>query len=289
MVTTVSVVVPTRDRPAAVERCLDALAGQQLSGCVEIIIVDDGSTDVDGVASVVAQRPLARLVRIDGVGPAAARNAGVRAARGDIICFTDDDCEPAADWVACLVRAIESGTDAVGGATVSGCVDDPFAEASELIVRELQASTHRRLTTRVFIPTNNLACHRSLALAYPFDETYSVAGGEDRAWCARIAAAGFTFALVPDAVVTHRPTLGLRGFWRQHARYGRGAFRFARMNEGREWREPTGFYVGLLRAGLQTGVRCSLLVALAQLATGVGFVTEAIGEWRRPAGHRIRR
>ena len=76
----ISIVVPTRNRPDALERCLLALAAQRDVGYFEIIVVDDGSTDADGVSAVVGSQPLARLVRAGGHGPAAARNAGAAAA-----------------------------------------------------------------------------------------------------------------------------------------------------------------------------------------------------------------
>ena len=271
----VSIVVPTRNRQSALQRCLLALAAQRGIGHLEIIVVDDGSTDAEGVSAVVASQPLSRLVRADGSGPAAARNAGAAAATGTYICFTDDDCEPEPDWAMKLVRSLQAGSDVVGGATVNGRLGDPFVEASELIVRELQGSTHRRLEGKVFIPSNNLACRRRVVLAHPFDERYSAPGGEDRAWCARVAAAGLTLRLEPSAVVAHRPTLDLRRFWQQHVRYGRGAYHFARSTPDRDWREPLPFYVGLLRAGSRTSFRCLLLVLLSQVATTVGYTAAA--------------
>lgn len=271
----VSIVVPTRNRPSALRRCLGALAAQRGVGTVEIVVVDDGSTDAGEISAVVASQPLARLIRTRGAGPAAARNAGAAAATGTYLCFTDDDCDPEPEWAVRLVRSLEAGADVVGGATVNGLPGDPFVETSELIVRELQASTHRRLAGRVFIPSNNLACRRTVVLAHPFDERYSTAGGEDRAWCASVAGAGLTLTLEPSAVVAHRPVLGLGGFWRQHVRYGRAAYHFARTMPDRDWQEPPGFYLGLLGSGMRTGLRCLLLVLLAQVATGVGVVSEA--------------
>ncbi len=282
--TRVSIVVPTKNRPAALERCLKAVAAQKGIGPFEIVVVDDGSADSNGISNLVAAQPLARLLRIHGTGPAAARNAGAQAAIGDVVCFTDDDCEPAEDWALRLLAMLELGADAVGGTTVNGRPGDPFVEASELITRHLQASTQLRLRGRVFIPSNNLACRRSLVLTQPFDERYRTAAAEDRAWCARVAAAGATLALEPSATVAHSPELGLRGFWRQHVRYGRGAFRFARSKPGADWREPPSFYLSLLRAGFSKGLVCASLVLLSQLATGAGFTREALA--RRSRGGR---
>ncbi|MGH2951859.1 MAG: glycosyltransferase family 2 protein, partial [Solirubrobacterales bacterium] len=94
---TVSVVVPTRDRPESLARCLRALAGQEL-GELEIVVVDDGSRDRGTVEAVVARTSRARVIRLPGRGPAAARNVGARAAEGRVVCFTDDDCEADPGW-----------------------------------------------------------------------------------------------------------------------------------------------------------------------------------------------
>jgi mycofactocin glycosyltransferase len=95
--TRVSVVVPTRDRPAALDRCLAALSAQTLDE-LEVVVVDDGSVASADVAAVVARHPRARLIQQAGRGPAAARNAGARASRGSFLCFTDDDCAADRDW-----------------------------------------------------------------------------------------------------------------------------------------------------------------------------------------------
>src|SRR5690349_7715077 len=102
MAARVSVVVPTYKRPELLDRCLDALLGQcyEPSG-YEIVVADDGANcetrrQVECHAQRAACRGLTvRYLPVTGAhGPAAARNAGWRAARGEIIAFTDDDCVP---------------------------------------------------------------------------------------------------------------------------------------------------------------------------------------------------
>jgi glycosyltransferase involved in cell wall biosynthesis len=269
----VSVVVPTRDRPGSLARCLDALSRQSGLRSFEIVVVDDGSDDANTVADVVGLHPGARIVRQGGAGPAAARNRGAREARGDIVCFTDDDCEPAPEWAARLGSAVIDGVDAVGGMTKSD-PRNPFADATETITTYLQRGARRRSGT-FFVPSNNLACRRQLLLELPFDERFPSASGEDRDWCARLAAAGGRIVFDPAAVVFHFPATGLAGFWRQHVRYGRGAYLLARTRSPRLRLQRPRFYVGLIRAGFARGIRCGLLVALAQVATALGFAREA--------------
>ena len=102
----VSVVVPTRDRPSQLDACLAAIEAQTARS-YEVVVVDDGSVDAAAVSAVVARAPHARLVRGGGRGPAAARNLGAAAARGPVLCFTDDDCRPEPGWIEALVAGVD--------------------------------------------------------------------------------------------------------------------------------------------------------------------------------------
>jgi GT2 family glycosyltransferase len=91
-----SVVICSRDRHSELARTLAILpALRSDAGEHEIILVDDGSAppvDADLPTGVM-------LLRTQGLGLASARNVGLNAATGEIVCFTDDDCEPDAGWV----------------------------------------------------------------------------------------------------------------------------------------------------------------------------------------------
>jgi glycosyltransferase involved in cell wall biosynthesis len=93
-----SVVIPTKDRAEALARTLDALEAQQAGDArLEAVVIDNGSSD--GTVEQVRRRmgaalPIRLLEQPDG-GPAAARNAGVAAATGEILLFLGDDTEPA--------------------------------------------------------------------------------------------------------------------------------------------------------------------------------------------------
>lgn len=259
----VTVVVPTRDRPEALARCLAALSAQSAAECLDLVVVDDGSADAGRVAAIVAAAPRGRLVRLEGMGPAAARNAGVRAARGTVVLFTDDDCVPDGAWVEILSAAVRGAPDAVVGG-VTECA--PGAAAT---VRATEAITRVLVSHTPFRATNNVGASRRLLLSCPFDERFPTAAGEDRDWCARVAADGVELRTVSGAVVVHDPAPGLRRFFRQHVRYGRAA----RTLRGRGRREPLSFYAALVAEGARGGFRVGLLVGVAQLATAVGFVS----------------
>jgi GT2 family glycosyltransferase len=94
-----SVVIPTKDRVAALTRTLDALEGQRADGAeLEVLVIDNGSGDgtLDVVRRRAARSPLAlRLLEQPAGGPAAARNAGAARASGEVLLFLGDDTEPA--------------------------------------------------------------------------------------------------------------------------------------------------------------------------------------------------
>jgi glycosyltransferase involved in cell wall biosynthesis len=248
------------------------LKAQTLNDRLEVLVVDDGSDDSRAVASVVAENPQARLLRRDGRGPAAARNAGIRAARGTYICFTDDDCEPRVDWVERLVATLRGGADAVGGRTVGGTTS-ALVRASEL-VSHAPAFVPTRPDLLPFAPSNNLACLADALADVPFDERYGTAAGEDREWCARLLRTGRSLRFEPSAVVIHHQELDLWSFLRQQTRYGRGAFMFRRLGDEPSALEPPAFYADLMRRGFAEGFLAGSFVCLAQLAAATGFSAE---------------
>jgi len=85
----VSAIIPTYNRAQVVGRAIESVQAQSY-GPIEIIVVDDGSTD-DTAIRLGSFGNAIRVVRQRNSGPAAARNAGVRASRGDIVSFLDSD------------------------------------------------------------------------------------------------------------------------------------------------------------------------------------------------------
>jgi glycosyltransferase involved in cell wall biosynthesis len=265
----ISAIVPTRDRPAALARCLGALSAQTVADELEVIVVDDGSLAVEEVSEVVALHRPARLIRRAGGGPAAARNAGAQDARGAVLCFTDDDCTPHQEWAQRLAEALERGADASAGITLSG--GGTLAEASEIVAHAPAAARSGAEGNLPFAPSNNLACTKTVFESIRFDESYPTAAGEDRDWCARLIAAGYVLRLAPDARIVHHQELTLGGFLGQQFRYGNGAYRFRRRSGELRRLESPGFYTELLRRGFSESFGVGLLVSAAQLATAAGF------------------
>jgi glycosyltransferase involved in cell wall biosynthesis len=84
----VSVVVPVYNVAEFLGEALDSLFAQDYEP-FEVVVVDDGSTD--GSGTIARSYPGVRYLRQENQGPAAARNAGIAAARGEIVAFADAD------------------------------------------------------------------------------------------------------------------------------------------------------------------------------------------------------
>jgi mycofactocin system glycosyltransferase len=111
----VTAVVPVRDRPEELRRCLAALA----SRCA-VIVVDDGSEDADATAQI-ARGAGASLLRLDtSQGPAAARNAGLREVATPFVAFVDSDCVVGPDFPARLLDHLADKALAVAAPRIVG-------------------------------------------------------------------------------------------------------------------------------------------------------------------------
>ena len=217
--TPVSVIVCTRNGRGRLGKCL--LAVSQLTGNdFETLVVDDGSND--GTADFVAEKfPWVRLLRMAPGGLSAARNAGAAAARGDILAFTDDDCEPDREWLMRLRRVFADGRFAAAGGPNLPPRPQSWREA--VVGAAPGAPSHVMLDDEEaeHLPGCNLAVTRAAFTAIGgFDPQFHTAG-DDVDFCWRLRAAGFRLGFAPGAFVWHWRRPRLRAFLRQQLGYGR--------------------------------------------------------------------
>lgn len=111
----VSIVISTRNRAAQLSRCLKHVSEIRGHTPWELVVVNNGSTDntADVLDEFARQLPVpVRVVSEPAAGLSRARNAGVKAARGEIVVFTDDDCYVRPDFVDQYRKVFDD--DAVG-------------------------------------------------------------------------------------------------------------------------------------------------------------------------------
>lgn len=241
-----SVIVCTRNGASRIAGCLRAIATME-GGPFETVVVDDGS--VDDTAKIVARDfPSVRLISIPPSGLSAARNTGAEAATGDILAFTDDDCEPDTEWLTRLSRAfLDPSVAAAGGPNLP----PPARTPAEAVIRASPgAPSHVLLddTAAEHLPGCNIAVRKDVFNAVGgFDPVFRTAG-DDVDFCWRLSDAGHRLAFVPGAFVWHWRRPSVRAFLRQQIGYGKAErlllakhpARFGKNGEAR-W---TGFVYG---------------------------------------------
>jgi glycosyltransferase involved in cell wall biosynthesis len=234
-----SVVIPTHERMDVLPEVLDAVESQRGAPPFEVVVVDDGSRDE--TPELLASRRFAvpaRVLRQDNRGPAAARNAGVRAATGRRVAFLGDDTVPTPGWLARHAAAHEErgGGDelAVIGYTRwhPRVRTDPFLE----YINEYGLQFGYRLIDDPedvpfnFFYTSNLSLHRSRLLDHPFDERFPYAAWEDIELSYRLSNEGQRLVYEPRAVALHDHPTDLDRFMMRQEKAGYSAVVFYRLH-----------------------------------------------------------
>jgi glycosyltransferase involved in cell wall biosynthesis len=216
----ISIVVISKDEPALDATLADLAAERgRVAEPTEVVVVDASDGRLDhirdahpGVRWLPFRRPPGVRVSIPHQ-----RNAGVAAAAGDVVVFTDAGCRPYPAWLERLLAPLAAGEDVVAGIATSpggGGLYDTHAA---------RVATAEYLTE---CPTINLAFRRSAFDAVGgFDEGFEYGSDIDFSW--RLADAGFRIRCAPDAVVEHdwgTPGRQLRRGYR----YGRARARLYR-------------------------------------------------------------
>lgn len=195
----ISVVVPARDAAATIGRAVRRIVAQRDAPPFELVVVDNASTDGTGA---IAGEHGARVVRLDdrAGGPGRARNAGVAAARGTHVAFTDADCFPTPGWLAALWAAA-ADAELVAGPVAA----DPTADRGPWD-RTLEYAA----PTPLWATANLLVDRAALEGAGGFDDWVADDAeaprrpfGEDTVTAWRAIRAGARTAWAPDALVEH--------------------------------------------------------------------------------------
>ena len=211
----ISVIIPAYNAARTIGPCLAALRDQAFDKPYEIIVVDDGSTD--GTAEV-ARAAGATIISIPRGRPAAARNAGIRAAQGGIICCTDADCAPQPGWLREL-------TAPFGDPTIMAAKGAYETRQRQLVARFVQLEYEdkydrlRQQPAIDFIDTYSAAYRRDVLLANGgFDVRFDYL--EDQELSFRLAARGCRMVFRETAVVDHRHSATWRAYLRKKAIIG---------------------------------------------------------------------
>ena len=277
-------IIPSLKAGPCLEHCLEALTHQpgNESG-FEVIVVKDGGEKYEAPRRFRASGFPLRVLDQDHKGPAAARNLGLREARGGIILFLDDDSVPAPNWLAAAAEAWDrlSDADGVGGYTRTEPGDSLVCRVNSDLFN-WYLDRHSLSGRRTFLSTCNAGYTKKiLERAGGFDERFKRASGEDRDLAARISRMGGRLELDKNILVDHDRDLTPRSYARKHYHYGRAAVELARMHPDVE-RFSAGdyvnFYASILKKYRGVGRRIAVfaLLTLSQVATFAGFLTSRL-------------
>ena len=214
-----SVIICTRNGADRIATCLSSLT-KLTHPPYEVIIVDDGSTDK--TAAIVKKKfPDYHLISIQPSGLSHARNTGAAAATGEILSFTDDDCEVDREWLSRLDKAFQNPEiAAAGGPNLPPPATNP---RQALIHATPGAPSHVLLTdtTAEHLPGCNISVRKTAFDSIGgFDPIFHTAG-DDVDFCWRLTAADYRMAFVPGAFVWHHRRPSIRAFLKQQIGYGK--------------------------------------------------------------------
>jgi GT2 family glycosyltransferase len=194
----VSVIIPTYRRNDLLANCLAALCRQSLAPDeYEVLVADNaGNAETADLVKGMSGTHAAPIIYVAAQhrrGPAAARNAGWRASRGEVLAFTDDDCVPDADWLRAGLAGIDDGADAVAGRLLMPLPERPTDYEGDAA----------GLANAEFVTANCLCRRNAFEAVGGFDERFTAAWREDSDLQFSLMERGFRIARADDAVVVH--------------------------------------------------------------------------------------
>jgi GT2 family glycosyltransferase len=313
----VTVVIPARDRPAYLDRCLAAL-GQSYP----VIVVDDGSRQADGIAGLCRRHGATLIRRPASGGPGPARNDGLAQVTTPLVAFLDSDCETGPEWITSLaahfadplVAAVAPRVRPVTGAGSAG----RYLEARAPIDMGAQEGRVLPLTRLSYVPTAALLVRRAALATHdaragrpgagapggahppatgscdagpshsgpsdagpsdagPFDASLRYGEDVDLVW--RLAEAGWRVRYDPAASVSHTEPGTWAGLLARRFRYGCSAAPLAQRHPGQV---PPLILQAWPAAAVAAVLARRPVAALAAYGAGTGQLVRLLRGWDVP-------
>jgi glycosyltransferase involved in cell wall biosynthesis len=224
----VAVAVATRNRSALLAELLDSLRAQTLDGeSFEVIVVNDGSTD-DTAELLERERAEGGLdltvIKRDGGGPAAGRNAAWRAARAPLVAFTDDDCVADPGWLEAGVRAARAHPETIVQGRTEPRPDQLHRRSPFSRTQDIHGAGPLFETCNIFYPRSLLQSLEGFA-----EDVFKLPAGEDTDLAWRALERGCSTEYEPSALVHHAVLVdGAFGTLRYALRWHAGIAVYAR-------------------------------------------------------------
>jgi glycosyltransferase involved in cell wall biosynthesis len=248
----VSIVICSYNGAGTVESCLASMQKLRYPN-YEVVFVDDGSTD--HTQEILKKFPTVRNIRQRNMGLSFARNVGLEAATGEVIVYTDSDCEADEDWLYYLCLALVRGKHAgMGGPNL---IPDEGSWVADCVGLAPGGPTHVMLDDRTaeHVPGCNMAFFAwALKLVAGFDPQYRKAGDDvDVIW--RVQNQNQTIGFSPAAQVWHYRRNTVKAYLNQQRGYGQAEAMLKYKHPDRFNALGASHWRGRIYGGEQIGVR----------------------------------
>ena len=231
-----SMIVPTYNRVEELKELLPSIKLMNENQLLELIIIDDGSTDgtESYVNSFKSQFSIAYRKQSN-KGPGAARNYGMSIALGRYFLFVDSDCILPKDYLIQIDKFLDqSVTDAFGGKDSFHPSFSPLLKAIDYSMTSFIGTGGTRGNTKSvtkFYPRSfNMGFHRRVY--EKIGGFNALRHGQDMDYSARIYSAGFQVKLIPDSVVFHKRRTSLKRFFKQIYNWGVARINLSTIHKG---------------------------------------------------------
>lgn len=218
----VSVIVPVYKGLGMLKSCLNALENQTYSE-FEIIVVDNGGNS--GIGEVCSAYSKVQLIQHETPGSYSARNAGIRAASGEIIALTDADCIPSPNWIENGVNGMLYNSCRMASGHITPAFTNEskpgFIELCDVILHTMNQEQALRECTSVACA--NMFVHKSLFNSVGlFNDSLFSAG--DCEFTYRVSASGEKIVYLENAVIYHRARRTLKEVVQRYRRFAGAEF-----------------------------------------------------------------
>ena len=230
-----TIVIPVRDRVPLLHELLTALRADPETSSLPVLVVDDGSVNPAAVASMTRQHDATLLTHPCNLGPAAARNTGLRHAKTGYIAFCDSDVRPESGWLGPLLAQFTDPALALAAPRVVGIprAQPGWLDRYEDVRSPLDMGGREApvvpLSALAYVPGATLVVRRA-AVGSGFSPELRI--GEDVDLCLRLHRAGWRMRYLPSSRVGHCHRASLRSWVAQRASYGSGAAGLALRHPG---------------------------------------------------------
>lgn len=219
----VSIIVPVYNGERTLDKCIKSLLYLEYpKEKYEIIVVDNNSTDN---SIEIAKKYPVKLLHEGKQSSYAARNFGVKNAKGEIVAYTDADCVVDKEWLRQLVKNFKDETIAgVGGEILAynpKSIVERYSDKNDVLSQKSNFNFEIVGFKMPFMATANAAYKKQILNEIGlFDDSFTSGGDVDLAW--RITLNGYKIVFEPKALIYHRHRTTLYGLFKQFFRYGEG-------------------------------------------------------------------